>query len=70
MGNPGRDQQRENQPNNSPTTMRIPNNVTLADYKTCITNCKSLKSSNEVEICMRGCRDLNSAIGTQGQIAR
>jgi len=73
MGNPRRDQQRENQPNESPTTMRIPNNghgVTQADYAACIKYCQSLGSSNQVEICMAGCRYVNSAIAPQGEIAR
>jgi len=73
MGNPGRDQQRENQPNESPTTMRIPNNglgVTLGDYKACIDNCKGLGNSKQVEICMEGCRFISSAIAPQGEIAR
>jgi hypothetical protein len=73
MGNPGRDQQRENQPNETPTTMRIPNNghgVSAADYKACVDFCKNLGNSTQEEICIEGCRSIDSAIAQQGQIAR
>ncbi len=73
MGNPERDQQRENQPTDSPTTMRIPNNghgVSPADYKACVEFCSGLGNSTQQEICIEGCRSIDSAIGPQGQIAR